>query len=161
MLAQVTSFGLRVFKKLSEGFAASSGSRWRPCHEGAALLATVARRRRIRLPASRFLALVESTSTPLDDLVGSRDEVSGWETVCVGGDPQGAVETGGVLVGLLPSKAEVDCERTWVAALINDRALTTFVSKIELAGIVELLHAAGLAADMPPLPAAASAPAVS
>ena len=64
----------------------------------------------------------------------------------MGDDPDGDVEFGGVLVGLLPSNAAVDCERTWVAALIHDKALTTFVSKIELAGIVELLHAAGVAA---------------
>lgn len=53
------------------------------------------------------------------------------------------------MVGLLPSNAEIDAGRTWVAALINDKALTTFVSKIELAGIVELLYAAGVKPHTP------------
>jgi hypothetical protein len=140
---QIASFGVRILRRLREGFGLSAGCRWRPCQQGAELLASLCSRRRLQLEPAALLSLLDLGKLPMRELrdLDAAGRLEGWGTVERENPPTSArrdPEFGGVVVGL--HSAAVHPRRLWVAAMLNEQGLVAFAGRAELASAAAALR---------------------
>ena len=139
---QIASIGVRMFKTMDSKFVKDAPSRWRPCQEGAPLLARLAAQRVLRIPAAVLLQLVQDGALEgeaLAQLAGAGD-VFGWDGVLDG--PAGQVVPGGVVVGVseaaptAPAAEHPTGEWLWCAGVLTGSRLEAYISKEERKAVI-------------------------
>lgn len=134
---------------MKSDYVTAAPSRWRPCQEGAAVLARIASNRIIRVPRHLMVQLVCQGTVLLTDLfsaVVADPGAAPWlmeaaTAVAAGDDPLDRIVLGGVIVGLLPTESAALDDRVWVAGVFGKKGIEAFASKAEVHALLEDIDA--------------------
>ena len=126
---QFITGGQRWFETFNPNFLRQCPCRYRPCHEGAALLAAYATRRVLRLPLGAFQRLLAERVVALDVLQAT-GPVEGLAE-CTDRDVAGRYLVGGVLVTTAEGGGPA------VAAFLLTNAVQVMADEADRNGILE------------------------